>query len=88
MTNRGRQNVASYLVHDLGVSWTWGAAWFEHHLLDFDAASNTGNWQYLAGVGADPRPQRKFNMEKQAADYDPDGAYRRRWQDRAPDPTP
>lgn len=88
MTNRGRQNVASFLIHDLGVPWTWGAAWFEHHLLDFDVASNTGNWQYIAGVGADPRPQRRFNTAKQASDYDPNGAYRRHWLTPTPPFTP
>ena len=56
MSNRGRQNVASYLVHDLGIDWRLGASWFEHLLLDHDPASNTGNWIYVAGVGNDPVP--------------------------------
>jgi len=43
MSNRGRQNVASYLVNDLGVNWTWGAAWFEHLLVDYEPAANWGN---------------------------------------------
>ena len=79
MSNRGRQNVASYLVHDLGVDWRMGAAWFEHHLLDYDPCSNYGNWIYVAGVGNDPRPQRKFNTRGQAERYDPDGKYQRLW---------
>jgi len=83
MSNRGRQNVASYLVHDLGLDWRMGAWWFESLLLDYDVASNWGNWQYAAGVGLDPRSpgsgQRRFNPEKQAAQYDPDGAYVRLW---------
>lgn len=79
MSNRGRQNAASYLVHDLGVDWRKGAAWFESQLIDYDPASNYGNWQYAAGVGNDPRPNRKFNTKLQAERYDPDGAYRKRW---------
>lgn len=79
MSNRGRQNVASYLVHDMGVDWRMGASWFEHMLLDHDPASNYGNWIYVAGVGNDPRPSRKFNTSGQAERYDADGKYRRHW---------
>lgn len=79
MSNRGRQNVASYLVHDLHVNWQWGAAWMEHLLIDYDPASNWGNWMYIAGVGHDPRPFRKFNTVGQAERYDPNGEYRRLW---------
>ena len=79
MSNRGRQNVASYLVHDLGIDWRLGASWFEHLLLDHDPASNTGNWIYVAGVGNDPRPNRKFNTRRQAEMYDGDGKYQTLW---------
>ena len=79
MSNRGRQNVASYLVHDLGLDWRMGASWFAHYLLDYDPASNYGNWIYVAGVGNDPRPNRKFHTAGQADRYDADGAYRRHW---------
>ena len=83
MSNRGRQNVASYLVHNLGVDWRMGAAWFEHLLLDYDPASNWGNWQYVAGVGLDPRSlgdgQRIFNPQKQAWQYDRNGDFVRTW---------
>jgi deoxyribodipyrimidine photo-lyase len=79
MSNRGRQNVASYLVHDLGLDWRLGAAWFEQLLVDYDPCSNWGNWQYLAGVGNDPREGRRFNPDLQAERYDPDGQYVRRW---------
>lgn len=79
MSNRGRQNVASYLVHDLGVDWRLGASLFEHYLIDHDPASNYGNWLYVAGVGNDPREGRKFNVDRQAAMYDPDGSYRTMW---------
>ena len=79
MSNRGRQVVASWLVHEAGVDWRLGAAWFEHRLLDYDVASNYGNWQYVAGVGHDPRPDRRFNVRVQAERYDPDGRYQARW---------
>lgn len=79
MSNRGRQNAASFLVHDLGLDWRMGAWWFEHHLLDFDACSNWGNWQYVAGVGNDPRAGRRFDPVRQSHMYDPQGAYVHRW---------
>lgn len=79
MSNRGRQNVASYLVHDLNIDWRMGAAVFEHFLIDYDPCSNYGNWIYVAGVGNDPRPNRKFNTRKQAEMYDPTGAYQQLW---------
>lgn len=79
MSNRGRQNVASYLVHDLGIDWRLGASWFEHMLLDHDPASNTGNWIYVAGVGNDPRPNRSFNTRRQAEMYDANGTYQTLW---------
>lgn len=79
LSNRARQNAASYLVHDLGVDWRWGAAWFEHLLLDHRPGPNTGGWAYIAGVGNDPRPTRRFDTAWQAQRYDPDGAYRDLW---------
>ena len=79
MSNRGRQNVASYLIHDLGVDWRMGAGYFERELLDYDPASNWGNWAYIAGVGNDPRPQRKFNTAKQAERYDQDRSFQMLW---------
>lgn len=78
MSNRGRQNVASYLIHDLNVDWTCGADYFEKMLIDYDPDSNWGNWLYLSGKGSDPRA-RKFNTQKQANDYDSSGLYRRKW---------
>ena len=64
---------------DLGLDWRLGAEWFESLLLDHDPCSNYGNWNYVAGVGTDPREGRKFNMIKQARDYDPDGEFVRLW---------
>lgn len=79
MSNRGRQNVASYFCNDLKLDWRYGAAYFEQQLIDYDVCSNWGNWAYLAGVGNDPRGNRYFNIEKQASDYDKHGEYRHRW---------
>ena len=101
LSNRLRQNVASFFVLSLGMDWRLGAAYFESVLIDSDTESNYGNWQYVAGVGNDPRgmllihidvfllclfllltkklESRKFNMIKQAKDYDPSGEYVRRW---------
>ena len=79
MSNRGRQIVASYLCNDLKLDWRYGAAYFEQELIDYDVASNWGNWAYLAGVGNDPRGNRYFDVAKQAKQYDAGGAYRRRW---------
>ena len=79
LSNRLRQVVASYLVYDLGGDWRAGAAWFECQLVDYDVYSNQGNWLYIAGRGTDPRGGRKFNVDKQTAEHDRDGAYRRLW---------
>lgn len=83
MSNRGRQNVASFLVHRYREDWRKGAAWFESLLVDYDPASNYGNWAYNSGVGNDPR-DRVFNTELQASRYDGNGAYRALWLDRDP----
>ncbi len=79
MSNRGRQNVASYLCNNLKLDWRYGAAYFEQQLIDYDVCSNWGNWAYLAGVGNDPRGNRVFNIEKQEIDYDPKKTYRNLW---------
>lgn len=79
MSNRGRQNVASYFCNELQMDWRIGAAYFESQLIDYDVCSNWGNWAYLAGVGNDPRKHRYFNIEKQAKDYDKEGEFRKLW---------
>lgn len=79
MSNRGRQLVASCFIHELGLDWRYGASYFEQQLIDYDVASNWGNWQYLAGVGADPRGSRKFNLDKQTQQYDPEGKFIKKW---------
>jgi deoxyribodipyrimidine photo-lyase len=78
MSNRGRQNVASYLTKNLYMDWRIGAAYFEAMLIDYDVHSNYGNWMYVAGVGNDPR-DRKFNISFQAQRYDSKGAYQKKW---------
>jgi deoxyribodipyrimidine photo-lyase len=78
LSNRARQNVASCLARSEGIDWRWGAAWFESQLIDFDVGPNWGNWQYVAGVGNDPR-NRIFDVRAQAQRYDEDGTYRARW---------
>lgn len=79
MSNRGRQNVASYFCHDLKLDWRYGAAYFEEQLIDYDVCSNWCNWAYIAGVGNDPRSNRYFNITKQAEHYDADKRYRNLW---------
>ncbi|MFT7395353.1 MAG: deoxyribodipyrimidine photo-lyase [Flavobacterium sp.] len=79
MSNRGRQNVASYFCNELNMDWRLGAAYFESQLIDYDVCSNWGNWAYLAGVGNDPRKHRYFNIQKQANDYDKDRSFRDLW---------
>ncbi len=79
MSNRGRQNVASYFCNELNLDWRIGAAYFEEQLIDYDVCNNWGNWAYLAGVGNDPREHRYFNIEKQANDYDKKMKYRNLW---------
>ena len=79
MSNRGRQNVASFLVKDLKVNWQMGAEYFESQLVDYDPCSNWGNWNYVAGVGSDPREDRYFNILTQAKNYDPNGDFVKLW---------
>jgi len=79
ISNRARQIVASCLVNELACDWRYGAAYFEQQLIDYDVASNWGNWQYIAGVGSDPRGGRHFNLDKQSAMFDPNEEYVDRW---------
>ena len=79
-SNRARQNVANFLAKHLGIDWRYGAEWYEMLLIDYDVSSNWANWQYVAGVGNDPRSEsRLFNPVKQAFDYDKEGNYVRTW---------
>lgn len=78
MSNRGRQNVASFFAKEWHLDWRIGAAYFEAMLIDYDIHSNYGNWMYNAGVGNDPR-DRKFNIAWQAERYDPNNTYQKTW---------
>lgn len=80
MHNRVRMITASFLVKHLLLDWRLGEAWFARWLLDFDLASNNGNWQWVAGTGCDASPYfRVFNPETQAQKFDPKGMYIRKW---------
>lgn len=80
MHNRVRMIVASFLVKNLLRHWRIGEEWFWDTLVDADEASNPGNWQWVAGSGADAAPYfRVFNPELQAKKFDADGEYVRRW---------
>lgn len=92
-SNRMRQNLASYFIHELQLDWRLGAQFFEQHLIDFDVAINWGNWAYLAGVGNDPQHHpdsaqktpggqaqgRWFSMNKQLQQYDPQLHHIHQW---------
>ncbi len=80
MHNRVRMVTASFLTKHLLIDWREGEAHFMRHLIDGDEASNNGNWQWAASVGADPQPYfRVFNPVRQLTRFDPDGLYVRRW---------
>jgi len=79
MSNRGRQIVASFLIYEMKMNWLIGAEYFESMLVDYDPCSNYGNWQYIAGVGVDPRQGRHFNIVFQAQKHDPEAKYIKHW---------
>jgi len=79
MSNRGRQVVASFLTKELKINWLMGAEYFESYLIDYDVCSNYGNWNYIAGVGSDPREDRIFNVQTQSQKYDAEGSYVKHW---------
>lgn len=78
MSNRGRQNVASFWAKEWEQDWRIAAAYFESLLIDYDVHSNYGNWIYNAGVGNDPR-DRKFNIKRQAEMYDGNREFQKLW---------
>lgn len=79
MSNRMRQNAASYFIHQLGLPWPIGASYFEHHLLDYEASVNWGNWNHLAGGPRNPGRRPPFDPDQQASFYDPQETYRQAW---------
>ena len=80
MHNRSRLIVASFLVKTLLISWEEGEKYFATRLTDYDPASNNGNWQWIAGSGADSQPFfRIFNPWSQQEEHDPDCEYIKKW---------
>lgn len=80
MHNRVRMVTASFLTKHLLIDWRWGEAYFASRLLDFELASNVGNWQWAAGTGCDAAPYfRVFNPNEQAKKFDPGFRYIRKW---------
>ncbi|HET9079741.1 MAG TPA: deoxyribodipyrimidine photo-lyase [Trebonia sp.] len=79
MHNRARMITASFLTRTLGIDWRHGYEHFRALLADGDVASNAGNWQWVAGTGSNPRPGRVLNPLRQAARFDRDGDYVRRY---------
>jgi deoxyribodipyrimidine photo-lyase len=80
MHNRARMVAASYLAKDLGIDWREGERHFARSLVDYDPCANSGNWQWIAGCGADPRQAfRRLSPWRQACRFDPDAAYIKRW---------
>ncbi|MFE1593467.1 cryptochrome/photolyase family protein [Nocardia sp. NPDC058705] len=79
LPGRARLIAASFLTKSLQQDWRAGAAHFLRWLVDADLANNQLNWQWVAGTGTDTRPNRVLNPLRQAARYDPDGTYVRRW---------
>lgn len=80
MHNRVRMIVGSFLTKDLLIPWQKGAEWFFERLVDADLANNSGNWQWVAGCGADAAPFfRIFNPVLQGERFDPEGDYIRKW---------
>jgi len=79
MHNRARMITASFLVRTLGIDWRHGYRHFAALLADGDVANNAGNWQWVAGTGNNPRPGRVMNPLRQAARFDRDGDYVRRY---------
>jgi len=80
MHNRVRMIVASFLVKHLLIDWRWGEAYFAEKLLDYDLASNNGNWQWAAGCGCDAAPYfRVFSPTLQQERFDPKKDFIKKW---------
>ncbi len=80
MHNRVRMVTASFLTKHLLIDWRWGEAYFAKKLLDYELASNNGNWQWAAGCGCDAAPYfRVFNPTLQLQKFDSDHRYIRQW---------
>ncbi|MGT2744785.1 cryptochrome/photolyase family protein [Streptococcus phocae subsp. phocae] len=76
MHNRLRMIVASFLTKDLLIDWRLGETYFQEMLIDYDAASNIGGWQWAASTGTDAVPYfRIFNPSTQSKRFDPEGLF-------------
>jgi deoxyribodipyrimidine photo-lyase len=72
--------VASFLTKDLHIDWRWGEQYFASKLVDYDAMSNSGGWQWSAGCGTDAQPWfRIFNPWAQSEKFDPECEYIKKW---------
>ncbi|MFF5383585.1 DASH family cryptochrome [Pedobacter suwonensis] len=79
ISNIARQTAALYLINNLEVSWVLGAAYFEEKLIDYNPASNWGNWANVAGVGNDQKSKSVFDLDKNIKNLDPKGNYSITW---------
>ena len=80
MHNRVRMITASFLCKHLLIAWRWGEAYFAEKLLDFELASNNGNWQWVSGTGCDSAPYfRVFSPSAQTLKFDTDLQYVKKW---------
>ncbi len=80
MHNRVRMITASFLCKHLLIDWRWGEAYFAKKLLDYELASNNGNWQWSAGTGCDAAPYfRVFNPSEQIKKFDRAHDYINKW---------
>jgi deoxyribodipyrimidine photo-lyase len=79
ISNIARQTAALYLINNLEVSWVFGAAYFEEKLIDYNPASNWGNWANMAGVGNDQKTKSAFDLDKNIKNLDPKGNYALTW---------
>lgn len=68
LSNRNRQLVASFFIKNLGFNWLYCAKFFENNLIDYNPASNYGNFAYQAYVGNDSS-YRVFDIYKQSKLY-------------------
>lgn len=80
MHNRIRMLTASFLTKHLLIDWRWGEAYFAQKLLDYEAGSNVGGWQWAAGSGVDAAPYfRIFSPDRQQERFDKDYRYVKQW---------
>ncbi len=76
MHNRLRMIVSSYLTKNLLIDWRWGEKYFASKLLDYEASSNIGSWQWAASTGCDSVPYfRVFNPYLQSKKFDKDAIF-------------